>query len=127
MKRLITLCAIALICSLSTFAQSGNAKKQKGDKQQKNRTEKICKKLNLDEKQAKAFKEINTDFVSDSKKLKEKTAKDRAERRSEMKELQAEKNEEIKKILSKEQYEQYTTLCEARDKKQKNKRKNSKK
>lgn len=123
MKKVLVICIVALIASVSAFAgsdapQRGN--RGNGDKDSQKRIEKMCKDLNLNEEQTKQFQQVNKDFMEKMKAQREASDTDRQKRREAMQAMQTERNAQIKKILTDEQYKKYTEM-------QKNMRKNMRK
>ena len=123
MKKVLVICIVALIASVSAFANSdapqrGNRGDRNMDSQK--RIEKMCKDLNLNEEQTKQFQQINKDFMEKMKKQREAADTDRQKHREAMQAMQTERNAQIKKILTDEQYKKYTEM-------QKNMRKNMRK
>ena len=87
MKKVIGLCLVLLISSVSVFAQDGKrGAKKGGDPAQ--RCEKMIADLKLDEKQAADFRKVEAEFRDKMK----------AERKQDA---------EMKKILTEDQYKQY--------------------
>jgi Spy/CpxP family protein refolding chaperone len=118
MKRMMTICAIALATTFSTWAQSDmqDPNRNQGEKRQ-NRSERPRAALDLDEKQSKEFKKINTDFTTEAKKIKKEYSDDKASMRSKIKKLETTRDDKVKKLLTKEQYEKYTQMVEKRKEK----------
>ena len=100
MKKVIGLFLVILISSATVFAQSGNRQGKKGDPSQ--RSEKMIEELKLDDKQAAEFRKVEADFREQMNKERE------AEKmREKMTAMRTEKEAQIKKILTDEQYKQY--------------------
>ncbi len=97
MKKVIGLFLVILISSATVFAQSGNRQGKKGDPSQ--RSEKMIEELKLDDKQAAEFRKVEADFREQMNKEREAVKDDREKMR--------EKEAQIKKILTDEQYKQY--------------------
>ena len=86
MKKVIGLCLVLLISSVSVFAQDGKrGAKKGGDPAQ--RCEKMIADLKLDEKQAADFRKVEAEFRDMS--------------------LRDDRDAEMKKILTEDQYKQY--------------------
>ncbi|WP_106832275.1 DUF4890 domain-containing protein [Parabacteroides pacaensis] len=116
MKKVLAICLIAMICSVSSFAQQENAQQKRGERGRmmdpKKRTEQMCKELNLNEKQTKEFTKINDEFFEKMKKQRESGEKDRTKLREAMEKLQNDREAQIKKVLTDEQYKKYTAKQE---------------
>lgn len=105
MKKVIGLFLVILISSVSVFAQSGKRGGQKGDPSK--RIEQMVTDLKLDDKQAAEFRKIQKEYAEKMKKERDAAQNDRTKMREKMKQMNENKNAEIKKILSDEQYKQY--------------------
>lgn len=106
MKKVIGLCMVILISSVSVFAQQGKrGAKKGGDPAQ--RCEKIIADLKLDDKQAAEFRKVEAEFKEKMKTEREKAESDRREMREKMTSMRNERDAEIKKILTEDQYKQY--------------------
>nr|WP_129731944.1 Spy/CpxP family protein refolding chaperone [Parabacteroides goldsteinii] len=105
MKKVIGLFLVILISSTTVFAQSGNRQGRKGDPSK--RSEKIIEELKLDDKQAADFRKVEADFREQMKKEREAVKEDREKMREKMTAMRTEKDAQIKKILTDEQYNQY--------------------
>ena len=109
MKKVIGLCLVVLVCSVSLFAQDGKrGAKRGGDPAQ--RCEKMIADLKLDEKQAADFRKVETEFKEKMKAEREKTDADRQKMREEMTSMRNDRDAQIKKILTEEQYKQYQEM-----------------
>ena len=91
MKKVIGLCLVLLISSVSVFAQDGKRGAKKGGNPAQ-RCEKMIADLKLDEKQAADFRKVEAEF----RKMREK-----------MMSLRDDRDAEMKKILTEDQYKQY--------------------
>ena len=106
MKKVIGLCLVLLISSVSVFAQSGKrGAKKGGDPAQ--RCEKMIADLKLDEKQAVDFRKVETEFREKMKAERKQTESDRQKMREKMNTMRNDRDAQIKKILTEEQYKQY--------------------
>ena len=105
MKKVIGLFLVILISSTTVFAQSGNRQGRKGDPSK--RSEKMIEELKLDDKQAADFRKVEADFREPMKKEREAVKEDREKMREKMTAMRTEKDAQIKKILTDEQYNQY--------------------
>lgn len=105
MKKVIGLFLVILISTVSVFAQKDQRGKRGGDPAQ--RCEKMIAELKLDEKQAAEFRKINTEFREKMLKEREAIEADRQKMREQMKTLRNDRDEQLKKILTDEQYKQY--------------------
>ena len=127
MKRMMTICAIALATTLSVWAQDipQNTSNQQIERRQNNdkRAERLLSTLELDKEQKKAFKEINKDYAAETKKLKQEYSDDKAALRSKVKKLNTTRDAKIEKLLSKEQFEKYTQMVQKRKEKQRSEKK----
>ena len=88
MKKVIGLFLVILISTATVFAQGGDRQGKKGDPSK--RSEKMIEELKLDDKQAA-----------------ESVKEDREKMREKMTAMRTEKDAQIKKILTDEQYKQY--------------------
>lgn len=111
MKKIIVLCMIVLGSSLSVFAQEKGRRPQgqKGEDPAK-RIEKIAKELNLDETKTKEFQKINTEFMEKMRSEMSTSKEDRAKAREKMESLRKDRDEQIKKMLTEEQYKKYQEI-----------------
>ena len=127
MKRMMTICAIALATTLSVWAQEipQNTSNQQIERRQNNdkRAERLLSTLELDKEQKKDFKEINKEYTAETKKLKQAYSDDKAALRSKVKKLKTARDAKIEKILSKEQFEKYTQMVQKRKEKQRSEKK----
>lgn len=105
MKKIIALCLLIVATSVSAFAFNSKPQDKKPDPAK--RFEQLVKELKLDEKQTKEFKKINDDFIAKLKKERESTSSDREKKRENMKAMTDERDKQIKKVLTEEQYKQY--------------------
>lgn len=105
MKKVIGLFLVILISTATVFAQGGNRPGKKGDPSK--RCERMVEDLKLDDKQAAEFRKIEADFRDQMKKEREAMEKDREKMREKMTAMRAERDEQMKKILTDEQYKQY--------------------
>ena len=103
MKKVIGLCLVLLISSVSVFAQDGKrGAKKGGDPAQ--RCEKMIADLKLDEKQAADFRKVEAEFRDKMKAERKQADWDRRKMREKMMSL---RDAEMKKILTEDQYKQY--------------------
>jgi len=128
MKKVLGLCLVILLSSVSLFARD-NRRIDK-DRDPSKRIERIASELKLDEKQKTEFQKINEKYATQAKAEREKMQADRDKQREAMKaerDKQREKmlavreqqNAEVKKILSDEQYQQYLEKQKLRGDKEK--------
>ena len=87
------------------YPQSGNRQGKKGDPSQ--RSEKMIEELKLDDKQAAEFRKVEADFREQMNKEREAVKDDREKMREKMTTMRTEKEAQIKKILTDEQYKLY--------------------
>ncbi|GEM_PF-51982 len=134
MKKVIGLCVVILLSSVSVFAQDRQkreGKDRRGDSS--NRFEKFAEELKLDEKQIAEFQKLNETYKAKMKEeresmkaQREKMKVDREKMREQMMAMREQRNEDVKKILSDEQYQQYQQKQKTSMDKQKSKMKNEK-
>ena len=105
MKKVIGLFLVILISTATVFAQGGNRQGKEGDPSK--RSEKMIEDLKLDDKQAAEFRKVEADFREQMKKERESVKEDREKMREKMIAMRTEKDAQIKKILTDEQYKQY--------------------
>lgn len=110
MKKVIGLFLVILISSVSVFAQNGKREGRKGDSSK--RLEQMVAELKLNEKQTADFCKVQSDYRDKVKKERESAQTDRSKMREKMKAMRTEKNDQIKKILTDEQYKQYLAKSE---------------
>ena len=103
MKKVIGLCLVLLISSVSVFAQDGKrGAKKGGDPAQ--RCEKMIADLKLDEKQAADFRKVEAEFRDKMKAERKQADLDRRKMREKMMSLRDDRDAEMKKILTEDQY-----------------------
>lgn len=115
MKKVLGLFLVILFVSGSVLAQDkGNDKRSRKDRDPAERWEKAVEDLKLDDKQATEFKKIHEDYQKkmqadwEAKKAdREAVRAQREKQREEMLAMRNERNAEIKKILTDEQYQKY--------------------
>jgi len=115
MNKVLGIFLIMLIGSVSVFAQDrGNGRRGQRDMDPAKHWEKTVEDLKLDEAQAAEFKKINDEFAQKMKANMEANKEDREamkakweEQRGKMLAMQNERNEELKKVLSDEQYQKF--------------------
>lgn len=99
MKKVIGLCLVLLISSVSVFAQDGKrGAKKGGDPAQ--RCEKMIADLKLDEKQAADFRKVEAEFRDKMKAERKQADLDRRKMREKMMSLRDDRDAEMKKILT---------------------------
>lgn len=110
MKKVLVICLIALISGVTSFAADKAPQQRSGNRgmDSKKRMEQMYKDLNLNEQQKKQFQKINDDFMEKMKKQREAGETDRQKMRENMQKMQNEREAQIKKVLTDEQYKQYT-------------------
>jgi len=97
---------VLLISSVSVFAQDGKrGAKKGGDPAQ--RCEKMIADLKLDEKQAADFRKVEAEFRDKMKAERKQADLDRRKMREKMMSLRDDRDAEMKKILTEDQYKQY--------------------
>lgn len=116
MKKIVGLCLVVLLSSVSVsaFARGGKG----GDKCQdaSKRCERIAEELKLNDKQAADFNKINDEFAAKMKTERDVAKANRDQQRAKMLAMRDDKNAEVKKILTDEQYKQYLDKQQCRDK-----------
>ncbi len=99
MKKVIGLCLVLLICSVSAFAQGGKrGTKKGGDPAQ--RCERMIADLELDEKQAADFRKVEAEFRDKMKAERKQADSDRQKMREKMITMRNDRDAEMKKILT---------------------------
>ncbi len=106
MKKVIGLCLVLLVSSVSVFAQSGKRSAKKGGDPAQ-RCEKMIADLKLDEKQAADFRKVEAEFRDKMKAERKQADWDRRKMREKMMSLRDDRDAEMKKILTEDQYKQY--------------------
>ena len=105
MKKVIGLCLVLLVSSVSVFAQSGKRSAKKGGDPAQ-RCEKMIADLKLNEKQAADFRKVEAEFRDKMKAEKKQADSDRQKMREKMTTMRNDRDAEIKKILTEDQYKQ---------------------
>ena len=120
MKKVLGLCLAICLSSSTLFAADQQTDNRKNANRMA-RCEYLIKELKLNDKQAAEFREIHQDFsrkmLEERQEMKEerkKSNEDRRKAREEFREIRKEKNDELKKILTKEQFQQYQQLMNKR-------------
>jgi len=103
MKKIIGLCVVILLSSVSVFAQDKKDRKPDYNKRQ----ERLAERLNLDEKQKADFQKLNEKYADKMKNEWKSMQAQREEQKQKMLALREQKNEEVKKILTEEQFKTY--------------------
>ena len=106
MKKMIGLSLVALLCISPVYAQKGEAGRQK-EKGPSARIERTIKDLNLDEKQAAEFREIEKKYGEQFKKERDEFKKEKKTFGKNVKAIHDQKEAELKAILNEEQYAKY--------------------
>jgi len=126
MKKVLGLCLVILLSSVSVFAQDHG--KRAGKERQKDgskRFEKMAEDLKLSDDQVAQFEKLNAEYKEKMKAERDATKADREKQRAAQHEkriaMRDQRNEEVKKILSDEQYEQYVAKQKAGMERQKEK------
>ena len=106
MKKVIGLCLVVLLSSTSVFARENRRMdKRKSDPAQ--RCEKMIADLKLDETQAADFRKVEAEFRDKMKAERKQADLDRRKMREKMMSLRDDRDAEMKKILTEDQYKQY--------------------
>lgn len=106
MKKVIGLFLVILISSVSVFAQNGKRDGKKADDLAQY-CEKMIADLKLDEKQAADLRKVETEFRDKMKAERQQADSDRQKMREKMETLRNDRDTEMKKILTEDQYKQY--------------------
>ncbi|WP_099463632.1 hypothetical protein [Parabacteroides provencensis] len=106
MKKVIGLCLVIVLSSVSVFARDGKRMDKRNDDSSK-RYERMVESLKLDEKQAAEFRKINQEFADKMKVEREKAKVVRDKKRAEMTAMRTERDAQLKKVLTEEQYKLY--------------------
>ena len=99
MKKVIGLCLVLLICSVSAFAQGGKRETKKGGDPAQ-RCERMIADLELDEKQAADFRKVEAEFRDKMKAERKQADSDRQKMREKMITMRNDRDAEMKKILT---------------------------
>ncbi|WP_289054622.1 hypothetical protein [Carboxylicivirga marina] len=116
------LVVIALLM-MSLIACNTNGQQRKrasAEDMAKHQTEMMEKSLDLSSEQSKTVSELNLKYAEKFKKIKEEAGGDREKMRTLRGELLNKKNDELKEVLSEEQFEKYIKLEEERAKEMRN-------
>ncbi|WP_102407874.1 hypothetical protein [Parabacteroides bouchesdurhonensis] len=106
MKKVIGLCLVVLLSSVSAFAREGRHMDRKAGDPSK-RCEKMIQELKLDDKQAAEFRKINEEFRQKMKAEREVAKADREKKRAGMLAMRNDRDAQLKKVLTEEQYKLY--------------------
>lgn len=106
MKKVIGLCLVILVSTTSVFARD-NRQADKGKKDLSDRCEKMITDLGLDEKQAVEFRKLHKEYTEKSQKEREAIKAERTKHREKMSAIREDRNAQVKKLLTEEQYKQY--------------------
>lgn len=109
--RTVTFLAIALVISISTFAQDNGDKEAKIQKRAEVLTQKMDSALNLSDDQESKILELNTKRITslaEARKIEDEAAK-KTEVRAQMKQY----NDALKGILDEEQYKKFVEIRKA--------------
>lgn len=105
MKKVIGLFMVILFSSATVFAQDGNRREKKGDPTK--RSERLMAELKLDEKQTAEFNKVEAEYRELMEKEREAVKEERKKTREKMIAMRTEKDAQMKKILTDEQYKLY--------------------
>ncbi len=119
MKKVVGLFLVILVSTVSVFANN-NGKHQRGERggDPSKRYEKIVADLNLNEKQAADFQKIESDYRTKVKAERDKANTDRKKVREQMNTLRTQKDSDIKKLLTEEQYQKYQQFTQKKQNRQ---------
>ena len=106
MKKVIGLCLVFLFSSVSVFVHEGkrSAKKERNSIQ---RCEKMIADLKLNEQQAAEFRKVEAEFRDKMKAERKQAYMERQKMHEKMTTMRNDREAEMKKILTEEQYKQY--------------------
>nr|WP_321406306.1 DUF4890 domain-containing protein [uncultured Carboxylicivirga sp.] len=110
MKKLILSAFLTIFIASASQAQN----RPSPEERVKQQTEQMAKDLNLTEKQKEQVTELNKKFGEKMKKMRDENQGDREKMREAMGAMRTERNTELKKILTDEQYKKYLELEEKR-------------
>ncbi len=120
MRNKLVIISLVLL-SLTASNMNGQQRQRPSAKDMaKRQTEMMVKSLNLDEEQEKTVEAINLKYADKFQKIREEAAGDREKMRTLRSNLVNNKNKELEKVLSEEQFERYKELEEERAKEMKN-------
>lgn len=115
MKKVVGLCLVVLLSSVSVFAQDGRRMDKKPDYTR--RCERMISELKLNEQQAAEFRKVNEEFMKRAEKEREEMKAFRDKQREKMRTMENEKDAQLKKILTDEQYKLYLEKKQSKGKK----------
>jgi Spy/CpxP family protein refolding chaperone len=113
MKKILVLCSMMFVLFASATAQEAPAKFRKDgerSKEMKANVEKVKSELNLDEKQVAAVKELRQWHKGTIKSIKSNGALSKEQKKQQVQEANAKRDEKIKTILSPEQLTKWEAL-----------------
>ncbi len=114
----VLLTAIALTLSVSSLmAQQGGKTPPSPEERAEKQTANMVKNLGLDATQAAKVKAINLEFAQKMQAAREENQGDRETMKATRMEMQNNKNEALKEVLTKEQFEKHAQMQENRGKK----------
>lgn len=115
--KIMMIAILALFCSSSLLAQPRSGKKMSPEERAAKTTEKMVKKLNLDEAQSEKVAAIN---LTNTKKAMEirKSKREQSARRTAMESLRGELEKEMQLVLTEEQFTAWKKMNANRDRKQ---------
>ncbi len=132
MKKLSLLVAMILAIFTASFAQTATQTQpvpadkpewKKGEGHNGHRGEGLKKKLGLTDDQAAKLKALHASHKSKTQAIRENTSLTKDQRKAQMAEVKAAQDQEIKGILTADQYTQYTQMLATGKEKMKGKRK----
>lgn len=110
MKKVLFVCLMVLMSSVALVAQNNNNMQER----MKERMENYIKELKLDEKKATDFRKVYTDASEKMQKemagMRDAGSQDRETMRTKMTKLTEERDAEIKKILSEDEFKKFKEL-----------------
>ncbi len=118
MKKIVALVVVILVSSVSVFANNGIRPKDGKKADPSQRCEKMVSDLDLNEKQAADFKKIQSEYQEKVKTMRDKSEADRQQMKEQITTMRTEKNAEIKKILTDEQYQKYEAFAQKKQDRQ---------
>lgn len=109
MKKVLGLCMVILLSSVSVFAQDREQGNRKGrERDQSRRMERMAEELKLSDSQVAELQKINAGFKDKRNAEREAMRAEREKQREKMIAMKSQQDKEIKSLLSEEQYKLYT-------------------
>lgn len=122
MKKVLGLCVVILLSSVSVFAQGkGQRAGKERVRDHSKRFEKLAEELKLSDTQIAEFEKLNATHKEKMQAEREAMKAEREKQKEKMIAMRDQRNEEVKKILSDEQYQLYVEKQKAGMEKQREK------